>query len=61
MAVEEPFDALKAVGGDAEARPAGDEEAAAEALAEQDRLAARLWAGGSGARNWVCAALIGAV
>jgi septal ring factor EnvC (AmiA/AmiB activator) len=29
--------------------------------AEQDRLAARLWAGGSGARNWVCAALIGAV
>ena len=29
--------------------------------AEQDRLAARLWAGGSGARNWVCAALVGAV
>jgi septal ring factor EnvC (AmiA/AmiB activator) len=29
--------------------------------AEQDRLAAKLWAGGSGARNWVCAALIGAV
>jgi septal ring factor EnvC (AmiA/AmiB activator) len=28
--------------------------------AEQDRLAARLWAGGSGAHNWVCAALIGA-
>jgi septal ring factor EnvC (AmiA/AmiB activator) len=27
--------------------------------AEQDRLAAKLWAGGSGARNWVCAALIG--
>lgn len=29
--------------------------------AEQDRLAARLWAGGSGARNWVCAALVGIV
>jgi septal ring factor EnvC (AmiA/AmiB activator) len=28
--------------------------------AEQDRLAAKLWAGGSGAHNWVCAALIGA-
>jgi septal ring factor EnvC (AmiA/AmiB activator) len=28
--------------------------------AEQDRLAAKLWAGGSGARNWVCAVLIGA-
>ncbi len=27
---------------------------------EQDRLAAQLWAGGSGARNWVCAALVGA-
>ena len=27
--------------------------------AEQDRLAARLWAGGSGARNWDCAALVG--
>jgi peptidoglycan hydrolase CwlO-like protein len=26
--------------------------------AEQDRLAATLWAGGSGARNWVCAALV---
>ena len=26
--------------------------------AEQDRLAARLWAGGSGARNWVCAELV---
>jgi peptidoglycan hydrolase CwlO-like protein len=26
--------------------------------AEQDRLAARLWAGGSGARNWDCAALV---
>ena len=26
--------------------------------AEQDRLAARLWAGGAGARNWVCAALV---
>jgi Transglycosylase-like domain len=25
--------------------------------AEQDRLAARLWAGGAGARNWVCADL----
>src|SRR4051794_24328759 len=29
--------------------------------AEQDRLAARLWAGGSGARNWVCAALVGII
>lgn len=28
--------------------------------AEQDRLAARLWAGGAGARNWVCAMLVGA-
>jgi septal ring factor EnvC (AmiA/AmiB activator) len=28
--------------------------------AEQDRLAARLWAGGGGAHNWVCAALVGA-
>lgn len=27
--------------------------------AEQDRLAARLWAGGAGARNWVCAGLVG--
>ena len=27
--------------------------------AEQDRLAAQLWAGGAGARNWVCAALVG--
>ena len=27
--------------------------------AEQDRLAARLWAGGAGARNWVCADLVG--
>ncbi len=26
--------------------------------AEQDRLAARLWAGGAGAHNWVCAALV---
>lgn len=26
---------------------------------EQDRLAARLWAGGSGAHNWVCAVLVG--
>jgi peptidoglycan hydrolase CwlO-like protein len=26
--------------------------------AEQDRLAAQLWAGGSGARNWDCAALV---
>ncbi len=26
--------------------------------AEQDRLASGLWAGGSGARNWVCAALV---
>jgi peptidoglycan hydrolase CwlO-like protein len=29
--------------------------------AEQDRLAARLWNGGRGARNWVCAALVGAI
>ena len=28
--------------------------------AEQDRLAAQLWAGGAGARNWVCASLVGA-
>jgi peptidoglycan hydrolase CwlO-like protein len=27
--------------------------------AEQDRLAARLWAGGAGAHNWVCAELVG--
>lgn len=27
---------------------------------EQDRLAAKLWAGGAGARNWVCASLVGA-
>lgn len=27
--------------------------------AEQDRLAARLWAGGAGAHNWVCAGLVG--
>jgi hypothetical protein len=27
--------------------------------AEQDRLAAKLWAGGSGAHNWVCAAIVG--
>ena len=27
--------------------------------AEQDRLAARLWNGGRGAHNWVCAGLIG--
>ena len=27
--------------------------------AEQDRLAAKLWAGGAGARNWVCADLVG--
>ena len=26
---------------------------------EQDRLAARLWAGGDGAHNWVCAELVG--
>jgi septal ring factor EnvC (AmiA/AmiB activator) len=26
---------------------------------EQDRLAAQLWAGGAGARNWVCAGLVG--
>ena len=29
--------------------------------AEQDRLAARLWAGGAGARNWDCAALVGII
>jgi hypothetical protein len=28
--------------------------------AEQDRLAGRLWAGGGGAGNWVCAGLVGA-
>ena len=27
--------------------------------AEQDSLAAKLWAGGAGARNWVCASLVG--
>jgi septal ring factor EnvC (AmiA/AmiB activator) len=27
--------------------------------AEQDRLAAILWAGGAGAHNWVCASLVG--
>jgi septal ring factor EnvC (AmiA/AmiB activator) len=27
--------------------------------AEQDRLAAKLWAGGSGASNWVCSAMVG--
>jgi peptidoglycan hydrolase CwlO-like protein len=27
--------------------------------AEQDRLAARLWAGGAGAHNWVCAGIVG--
>ena len=26
--------------------------------AEQDRLAARLWAGGAGRHNWVCADLV---
>jgi septal ring factor EnvC (AmiA/AmiB activator) len=26
--------------------------------AEQDRVASRIWAGGSGAHNWVCAALV---
>jgi peptidoglycan hydrolase CwlO-like protein len=29
--------------------------------AEQDRLAAKLWAGGSGARNWDCAAIVGLI
>lgn len=29
--------------------------------AEQDRLAAKLWAGGAGARNWDCAAIVGIV
>jgi hypothetical protein len=29
--------------------------------AEQDRFAAKLWAGGSGASNWVCAGLVGAI
>jgi peptidoglycan hydrolase CwlO-like protein len=28
------------------------------AKAEQDRLAAQLWAGGAGAHNWVCAGLV---
>ena len=28
--------------------------------AEQDRLAARLWAGGAGRGNWVCASLVDA-
>jgi peptidoglycan hydrolase CwlO-like protein len=28
---------------------------------EQDRLAAKLWNGGTGASNWVCAALVGAI
>ncbi len=28
--------------------------------AEQDRLAARLWAGGAGRDNWVCASLVDA-
>ena len=28
---------------------------------EQDRLAAKLWNGGSGASNWVCAALVGVI
>ena len=29
--------------------------------AEQDRLAAQLWADGRGAGNWVCAALVGVI
>ncbi len=29
--------------------------------AEQDRLAAKLWAGGSGAANWDCAAIVGLI
>lgn len=29
--------------------------------AEQDRLASKLWAGGAGTRNWVCASLVGFV
>ncbi|MDO9398874.1 MAG: transglycosylase family protein [Herbiconiux sp.] len=29
--------------------------------AEQDRLAAKLWAGGSGASNWDCAAIVGLI
>jgi hypothetical protein len=28
--------------------------------AEQDRLAAKLWDGGRGASNWVCAGIVGA-
>jgi muramidase (phage lysozyme) len=28
---------------------------------EQDRLAGRLWAGGAGAGNWVCAGLVGII
>jgi hypothetical protein len=27
--------------------------------AEQDRVAAKIWNGGRGASNWVCAALVG--
>jgi hypothetical protein len=37
----------------------GAGEAYQTSKAEQDRLAARLWAGGSGAHNWVCAGLVG--
>jgi peptidoglycan hydrolase CwlO-like protein len=29
--------------------------------AEQDRLAAQLWNGGAGARNWVCASIVGVI
>lgn len=29
--------------------------------AEQDRLAGRLWDGGRGARNWVCASIVGII
>lgn len=29
--------------------------------AEQDRLAAKLWNGGRGARNWVCASIVGII
>jgi septal ring factor EnvC (AmiA/AmiB activator) len=36
----------------------GSGQAYQNSKAEQDRLAARLWAGGSGAHNWVCAGLV---
>ncbi len=39
----------------------GSGQAFQSSKVEQDRLAARLWAGGAGARNWVCASLVGVV